>query len=539
MPVSPNRRLLDDLEAQQTGRYVDLCLVLRSLKTGETILWAGGRWDLVDKCWAKQEPESGRIVDLHEGQVPFAQWYARWLRDYREGLPRDCSLALAGGARRGGKTYLLNLLLLATLIDVPAAKGSPTRGWIVSAAHSERDEVDKYIHETLLPGWATYREWPRHSYRFAHGAEASNISADDPETLKRGRADVVLINEAQKMPSAVLTNAIGGTSDTGGIALLAANPPRRSKGEWLYDVQQDITDGIYDGVARYFHFDPKLNPWIDHSAKSRVDKIVRRIDPAIAEADEDGIWKRPGELAYDVFGRNHNVRRAPDLGDITEQFTRKRLGRSYVYVGAYDPNDDPHHAGTIWKFYGTLQDPILWCVDELLLAGPEGGYGEEHFVATVGEKGYDPQSIVWVMDNSCFFQNSKHVKNGVVSYDYFKAAGYRCEMNQQPVPGSKTWRGRNPDIELRVSLLNKLLHNHPERGPRLLVDPQCKALIEGFKSCKSKKVRHGYGPVGRHSHVTDTAGYVAWWAFPRPGRKLTGPIAVHGEPLFQDRSFYG
>lgn len=562
MPVSQNRRLLAELEAQQTGRYIDLCLVLRSLKTQGTILWAGGRWDKLDKRWSSQDPDSAKVIDLHDGQVPFAEWYATFLHDYREGLPRDCSMALAGGARRGGKTFALTLFLLATLIDVPKVKGTATRGWMVSAAHSERDEIDKYVHETILPGWATYREWPRHCYTFAHGAEALNISADDPETLKRGRSDVVLINEAQKMPSAVLTNAIGGTSDTGGIALLAANPPKRSKGEWLYDVQQDIVDGVYNGVAKYYHFDPKLNPFIDHAAKSRVDKIVRRIDPAAAVADEDGIWKRPGELAYDTFSRNHNVRPAPDLGDVTREYTKKRLGRSFEYIGGYDPNDDPHHAGTVWKVYGTIQDPILWCVDELLIKGPDGEYGEEHFVHAIQDKGYDPDSIVWIMDNSCFFQNSKHVKNGVVSFDYFKAAGYRCEMNQPPADKSKTGRGKNPDIELRVGLLNKLLYAQPAedakpaelsedgqvitpakpakpyKPPRLYVDPECKSLIEALKNCKSKKVRHGYGAVGRHSHITDSAGYVAWWTWPRPPRKGSdGPLALLGPQ--RNVSFFG
>ena len=207
------------------------------------------------------------------------------------------------GARRGGKTYLLVALMLATALDVPIVKGSALRGWIVSAAHSERDEVDKYLAELLLPGWAVYREWPQHRYKFVHGAELSNISADDPETLKRGRSDVMLVNEAQKMPSAVLTNAIGGTSDTGGIALLAANPPQRSRGSGC-STQQDIVNGEYDGVAQYFHFDPKLNPWIDHAAKSRVDKIIRRVSPTTALADEEGIWKRPGDLAYEAFNES-------------------------------------------------------------------------------------------------------------------------------------------------------------------------------------------------------------------------------------------
>lgn len=524
MPVSRNRILLDELEAERAGRYVDLCLILRHRTTRETILWAGGRWDRLDRRFTTQEPESAQILDLHEGQVPFARWFATWLRDYREGLPRDTSLALAGGERRGGKTYCLLECTLAALIDVPG-----TVGWLVSAAHSERDELDRTILETLIPGWSVYREWPKHVHTFVNGSTATNISADDPETLKRGRVDIAFCNEAQKMPRAVLTNLIGGTADREGIAILAANPPQRSKGEWVYDVREDITLGAYGEDAKFFAFDAKLNPFISQAAKSRVGRILRRIDPAAAVADEDGVWRRPGELAYEAFARIHNVKAAPDLGDITRTFTQKRLGRAYDYIGGYDPNDRPHHAGTMWKVYGTIQDPILWCVDELLVDNADG---EEHFLEAAEGLGYGKESIAWIMDNSCFFQNSKHRRNGVVSSDYFKKWGHRCEPNQAAAPGSKTGVPRNPDIELRVALVNKLLHSDPDSGkePRMYIDPRCKVLAESLKNCKSKKVRHGYGPVGREAHVTDTVGYVAWWTFPRPQRKRTeGPLAIVGE----------
>lgn len=544
MPRSQSRVLLDELlaEREPERRLIDICLVLRSLETRETVLWAGGRWDRLDRRWLKQDPESAQIIDIHEGQLPFVKWYAEWLRDYREGFPRDVSLALAGGARRGGKTFGLLQCALATLIDVPATRGAPTIGWLVSVAHSERDEIDKAVQRTLLPEWFTYREWPRHVYKFVHGSEAVNVSADDPESLKKGKVDVLLLNEAQKMPSAALTNALSGTEDTEGIALLAANPPQRSRGEWVFDLQEEIVSGEYGPEARFFHFDPALNPFISQRAKQRVAKILRKINPAAAEADEDGIWRRPGELAYEAFSRVHNVKPCPDLGDITVELTKRRLGKGYQYVGGYDPNNRPHHVGTIWKVYGTLQDPIMWCVDEVVVDHADG---EDHFLEVVDSKGYGVDDIVWIMDNSSFFQDSKR-RVGHVSADYFRKWGYRPEPNQPAAPGSKTGRPRNPDIELRVALLNKLLHADVDektglvlRPPRLLVDPQCTALVEGLKNCKSKKVRHGYGPIGKHSHITDSAGYAAWWLFPRPQRKgaQDGPLALLGPK--RTVSFFG
>lgn len=520
MPGFRNRIRLEELEAQHAHRFVDLCLVLRSLETQETLLWAGGRWDQIERRYVEQEPESGQIIDVHKGQAEFVRWFATWLRDYREGFPRDCSMALAGGPRRGGKTFSLLQCVQATLIDVPN-----TIGWVVNTAHSERDEIDRTVLETLLPGWAVYREWPKHVHLYLNGSSLTNVSADDPDTLKRGRVDIALVNEAQKMPPAVLTNLISGTADHEGIALLAGNPPQRSKGEWVYDVREDILAGAYGLDARYFEYDAKLNPFISQRAKERIGRILRRINPAAALADEDGVWKRPGDLAYDGFSKHENVKEPPELGDITRAFTKARLGRAYDYIGGYDPNDRPHHAGTIWKLFGRIEAPILWCVDELAVDNADG---EEHFLERFEGLGYTRDDLVWVMDNSCFFQNSRHQRNGVVSSDYFKKWGYRCEMNQPPAPDSKTGRARNPDIELRVALMNKLLSSDAEKGkrPQLLVAPSCKLLVEALKNCKSKKVRHGYGPVGREAHITDSAGYVCWWVYPRPNTSLPGPVAL-------------
>lgn len=520
MGTSKSRRLLDELEAQEEGRYLDLCLVLRRLKTQETILWAGGRWDRLDRRFIDQEPESGQVIDMHEGQVAFTTWFASWLRDYREGYPRDCSVALAGGERRGGKTFCLLQCCLAMAIDVPG-----TIGWLVSTAHSERDEIDREIKQSLLPGWSVYREWPKHVHLFGHGSTLTNVSADDPETLKRGRVDIGFINEAQKMPQAVLTNLIGGTSDREGIAILAANPPQRSKGEWVYDMREDIDTGAYAGEAVFFGFDARLNPFISQRGKARAGRILRRIDPVAALADEDGVWKRPGELAYEAFTRRHNIAAPPLTGDITREFTQRRLGRAYSFVGGYDPNNRPHHCGSIWKIYGTFEDPILWAVDEVVV---ENADGEEHFLEAVAAR-YGVEDIVWILDNSCFVQDSKR-RHGVCSADYFRKWGYRHEPNQPAAPGSKTGRPRNPDIELRVGLVNKLLHTDGTRAPRMMLSENVPQLANSLKNCKSKKVRHGYGPVGVHAHLTDTAGYVAWWTYPRPGRSApSGPLAVSVE----------
>lgn len=543
-----SRKLIDEIltEREPDERFIDLCLLLTH--KAETILCAGGRWDLLDRKWAAADPESCQAIEVHEGQLEFVRFFTGWLRAFREGSPRATRLALAGGARRGGKTFAMLACTLAALIDVPQCGGSGTIGWLVSKAFTERTELDREIAKILLPGWADYREFvsakdPKrapHSYRFAHGSELICISADDPSSLKKGRVDILLINEAQKMSREVLSNVLAATVDSGGISLLAANPPKKveggSRGEWIYDLQQETIAGVHGEKIRYFNFDPTLNPHIDQQAKRDTDQILRIIDPDAAQVDSDGIWTRPGDYAYEAFSRN-NIRKAPDLGDITQEFTKKKIGKAYPYVGGYDPNDRPHHAGVVCKIFGSLAKPILFVVDEFLVSTTEG---EDGFLEAVEYAGYTPNDIVWVMDNSGFFQGVKRIP-GRFSIDFFEARGWKGIPNSPSSVNSKTGRGRNPNIELRVDLMNRVLYSDPAKSQdaRVYLDPSCKQIAEALKRCPSKKVRCGYGPYGKYSHATDALGYVCWWAFPAPGRKFTGPLAVTGDPLFQDRSFYG
>jgi len=508
-----NRRLLAELESRESDRYVDMCLVARDRESRETILCAGGQWDQVEGRFTDRDPTSCKYVDLHAGQVPFVRWFAEWLRDFREGFPRDTSITLAGGPRRGGKTFSLWLCGKAMAIDVPNSIV-----WAVSVANTERDELDRQLKEIIPASWYVYREWPKHQATFLNGSIVTNVSADDPDTTKRGRVDLVFLNEAQKMQRRVLTNAIKGTADRGGLAILAANPPEDSKGEWVYDLHEAISEGKFkQNKPKYFHYDAKLNPFVDQDANERAGEVLWILDPETAQANDAGVWKKPGDLAYHAFRRRVNVRPAPLLGDITEEWTRRKLGRSYKLIGGYDPNDRPHHAVTFWKLFGEIDNPILWAVDELLV---ENADGEDHVLECIAAK-YDKEQVIFVMDNSCFFQDSKHTRNGKNSSDYFRGWGYRCEPNQPAAKNSKTGNPRNPPIELRVSLVNKLLYQSDDglKQARMFVSPECVHLAEALKKCSSKKVRYGYGPVGREAHITDTVGYVAWWVWPAPKRK--------------------
>ena len=64
-------------------------------------------------------------------------------------------------------------------------------------------------------------------------------------------------------------------------------------------------------------------------------------------------------------------------------------------------------------------------------------------------------------------------------------------------------------IPQRVALINRLLADQ-----RMMVDPQATRMQLALKQCKSKPGKYGAYPAGLYAHLTDTAGYVAWWVMP-------------------------
>lgn len=493
--------------------------MLRRAKTKETLLIAGGRWDRLDRKFLDQDPESCKYVDLEESQVPLTRWYAEWLRDFREGKPRDTSLAIAGGDRRGGKTFLGVTLTLATCIDVPLVGVTPIVSWMVSANYQERDELDREIRRILPTHWATYRKAPEFRYTFAHGAMLRNVSADDPETLKRGRVDICFANEGQKLPVLALSNAIYGTVDKGGIVLIAANPPRRQIGEWILSLKEAIDEKKLQG-AKFFEFSSRNNTQIQQDSRSRVGGILQFIDPKAAAADDEGAWLPVGDRAYPKFNKKLNVGPTPEVGDITAATLSKRLGRAYDYAGGCDFQGTPHHASAIVKIFQGPNGPIYWFCGEVVT---EQGT-EDDLIDDILDAGFAPENLFVVGDASGAWQDGKHQFRGRVSFDFFKARRFHIEPPQRPKGPDRSGRSRNPAIEDRLNLVFKLM----EQG-RLMVDPErCPRLLEAFKECALKSINGKRKPCGRYAHITDAAGYVLYWLEPKPRPALRATPGADG-----------
>ena len=501
----------------------------------ETILNAGGRWDYLTKSWSPEPATQAVVFDLQESQVEFARWFARWLARYRlrqsdpaararEDQDLDYAAYMLYGGRRGGKTTVLILASWAVAVDIPQAAGSETIVWLVSVANTERQEIDREIREWIPDDWYSYREWPQHEFTVRHGSKITHVSADNPETLKRGRADFVLLNEAAKMPRAVLDNSIGATADRGGIIVVASNPPRLQKGAWVRDVIEQEREAAARQERypiRVLKLDHRGNAAIDRKARSRAGEVMRLLNPKLAAADDEGQVLAIGDLIFHEYDRvRHGILYPSDLPpDITKQITRKLYGREMELIAGVDFQDKPYIYGSFYKVYGTIEKPMLWAVGEYWLKGSEEEFIEglfaEGFVLRPESKGerqviqeVTPHNVLWIGDSSASWQNSKHAHKEPPSFIFFKNAGCHI-VAPTKILSAGAKHPANPRKEFSYPQCNRLF-----KEDRIMISPHVKKLNEACKECVAVRGKYGLTATGEHAHPIDTLRYVAWYVDP-------------------------
>jgi hypothetical protein len=518
------RDRLGEVESRLSGeaRYRDLALALVRDKDDETLLFAGGVWDHLDGRFCEREPENVVVIRLEESQVAFTRWFAEFLRDYREGYPRDVSLALVAGDRRGGKTFDTLFCTVAALVDVPRLpSGMPTIGWVISRTYKERDELDQLI-QRLPDGFLRTQRAPEFRYIFPHGSYLRNLSADDPASLKQGRVDFLLYNEPQKMSPKAIKNGLYGTSDAGGLCVLAANPPDGPDGDWL----RDLYDGIQDDkeikrIARYFNFSSKQNTKVDQPARQRVAKIAAKIDPDMADGDAEGTWRRWGDLACPAWDKSL-IAPLPDIGltDLTPSVTRKEFGRAFEHVVGADFQRKPQAAAVLRVLkVPDCELPVYWFVDTVGTVGTEVELstdllGDPH---AYRQKSGEQRSAMIVGDCSGSWQGAERIK-GRTSFSLLEAEGWYV-VPAEIVKGSSSERPRNPDVGQRLGLMQRLM-----QARRIRVAPECTWLATSFAKCQLRKTETGTRvPKGQLAHILDAACYAVWRLEPKPGRRGEPP----------------
>jgi hypothetical protein len=503
-----------------------MALALRRAKTRETLLWAGGLWDEADQRFLdKRDPETVAVVDLEESQVEYTLWFAEFLADFREGYPRNISLALAAGDRRAGKTFDVYLCQIAALVDVPRhPSGMPAIGWTISQKFRARDELDQLVTAYIPAEWYHHQRAPEHRFTFKHGSILRNLSADDPDDLKQGRVDWLLYNEPQLMSARAIKNGLYGTADNGGLCMLAANPPSDPSGEWLIDLKEAIEeDPDIRPIARFFNFSSKDNTKIDAPARKRVAKLAQKIDPDAADADAEGEWKRWGLLACPKFnGRTLDkgglCGPPPKLGlkDVTRAVTEAAFWTPYDYVIGGDFQKSPQ-AAVVYKIFEDHDGSrIWWVVDEVLVKGTE-----IHLSTEIFAKGYRPETAMWIGDCSGSWQGAERIE-GRTSFNLLEGEGWRVEA-AAVVKTAKAEHPKNPDVGQRLKLLYRL-----QEARRWRVDGiAARFTAASHAKCQLRTTDYGKRiPKGVYAHAVDASCYPIWRL--EPVVVAAGPTDVAG-----------
>lgn len=506
------------------------------------LLSAGGRWDFLTRDWSSDSPTDIMIFDVTEAQVDHVRWIAGWMRRYkarqldprlRLGTPDpeyDFSVLMSLSGRRAGKTTISTILTWAFAIDMPKFGNSNTIAWMVSCAFSERDELDRETKEWIPERWYSYREWPMHSYSLRHGSVVFNVSADNADTLKRGRCDWILINELAKMDRLVLSNAVGAVSDRGGLVWGTTNPPRRQKGAFVKTIHDRFEEAraLHQAYPiKVMKMDHKQNTAIDQRARTSVGLAIAELDPKLAAADDEGLVLSIDDLIFYEYDQiRHGLAAMPtDLPDITEQMTKKLYNRSFEILAGVDFQDRPYINAVFAKVLGTMENPILWIVGEYFLKG-----SETEFIEGVGDQGFyigprtlqevTPHNVLWVGDSSAQWQNKKErnaaTRKDPPSFIFFKNAG--CHIVPPTVkirPESRY--SANPPHEISYAQCNAWF-----KTDRIHIAPHLKKAREACKECAAKRIGKEVLAVGEHAHWIDVIRYLAWYLDPPLTRRAKG-----------------
>jgi hypothetical protein len=536
---------------------------LRKLRRepGQLLLSAGGLWnrrlqdwqDDVDAC------EGGVVFRAHPGQIAATEWWAKWLgaHAYRrenppafdlDDMPEDFDpdeiitdgvavnpltvySALLSGGRRGGKTFwAFACAVVSYAVQFPDSiiwALSPARG----ADDTKPDEIRRYVAPNISPTWIR-RQTIATGWELVNGAnimlKSGNANAD-PDAIKEGKANLVVMNEAQKMKARVYVVARGAISDQSGIVLMCANPPVEAKDQqWVADVAAETDSGKRDTV--HLPFDPLENPHIDRRS---LLAMQREVDERTFDIEVRGIFRAPADAVAYNWSRTDNEKPAPrpeviagggqrpcprtGLVDVTAEYLRSiDLFDGITNLFGLDFQVHPHMGGPCYRLYcypGQVpnhENVILWGVDEVVLAGDELEWS-----AAAKGRGYDPLVTLLVGDGTGEYQHSRRRSTdspppdwkGRGSFSLLQGEGWHIVR-----PDPKIHKN-NPHVVDRVRALTSLIQTADKRR-RLYLDPDrcpktCKAIRE-WPTVHGKPSR-----THEAAHLGDGASYPIVRLFPR------------------------
>lgn len=520
-------------EEEDGSAFVDMRLDFEL--NGEILLAVGGRWNLRDKEYEGDvdTAKSGVVVRIHPGQEKATRWYAGWLaahkwrRDHPPPLsdledeidtdPNCVYSALMSGGRRGGKTFWGAAAVAAYNIEFPGAITwalSPSRG----RDDTKADEIRRYMKALLAPEWIQ-RQTVATGWELINGSalmlKSAHVGAD-PDAIKEGQADLIWMNEAQKMVKRVYVVARGAVSDKSGMVLCCANPPVEARDQqWVSDFAADTDAGRRASV--HINFNPLDNPHIDRRAllslAAEVDARTFDIEalgmflPAIDSVAYNWLRKENERAVpcplFDAKGQQTPCART-GLIDVTAEFLElEEEGEGITQLIGLDVQRIPYIGGPIYKFYDlpgnvpTRDSVLAWIVGEEVLEGGD----ELEWCHQLYKAGHNPETTLIVCDGTGEYQHSRRRDTdspppewkGRGSFDLIRSAGFR-----RIVPPSRRLHRKNPEIVDRVRAFTSQICNRLGKrrlfADRELAPKSCAAIREwkviNGKPSRSQDVAH-------------------------------------------------
>lgn len=554
--------LLEEQRAESQA-FVDLALSLRVCDvdtsgtspkylpdTDEELIEVGGRWDRRAKRWDQAPTDRIKVVRIPRGgeQEVAARWVAEWLRRYargprgphwtEDGFRRVWTLLLEGG-RRGGKSYLAVVFLIAVAVMAPK-----TVAWAISPTIEETDELEQAIRSLLPRAWYTFRGGgggKALQFRFANGSRILCLSGHKPRSLKRGRCDIALYNEGQNMYAAGWRQLRGAAADKGGLVVITANPPDSEIGRWIEELHERARAGKVK--AEVFKMTAASNPFVE--VKSLED-MADEADDLTYRREVLGEFVPIGTTVMHAWSDAQSVIQSipGHWIDVTAETLERHFGRPFEFLGGMDFQAEPHMVASLQKIYRDPAAPIdptrpdheliVVAVDEVLVehadeyqlvdelegVRAEGGRvvlapparpGAPWSVSRADE-GYRPEQVGSVIDASGFFQDGPH-RPSRTSEQWLRERGWRWLY--YPDRGKK----RNPEITERVKVANARLKSSSGRR-RFFVLAHCEHTARAMRNWEIDK-----GVPKRSSkwaHACDAVTYPLYRLFARQRREEDG-----------------
>lgn len=453
-----------------------------------------------------------RTIRLHPGQLDGAWWFVEWLRGYVDGTtPPDEQVfdTLFAGGRRGGKSALMFTLGVCFALALPGVTVC-----VVTPSDAFYAEPIKYLEAIMPKSWYVSLGAPHWTYYLLNGSQIVIRSGQTAHRQKQGQVDLYLINEGQAVPTQSYTTLSAGVVDSGGLIITAANPPDvGDKGEWVTDlaIGADRGDLIH---ARYFFFDPLLNPHINQTALSA---LAAKMDQHTFDVQVRGMFLAKPDTVLHAWNRQQNERPMPTIGDCTEDFLKhfeQRRGRSDI-IGV-DPQKFPWVAGIRFRAFRNplspnMEDAFLWGCGESFIEKGDEVHCAKQFIAS----GVNPRTALTVMDASGEWQQGERTAEkqrpefrGQGSFDMWRSCGFTDIVPPDPD------MSKNPDIRDRARAANARIGS--AAGQRyVFIDPKlCPQMCESIP--KWKTMPNGLpSRSSKHAHGGDALTYVIWRFFPR------------------------